>query len=128
MTEVNKEQARELPQLRLHFQPQEWQNDYAVNIDGAREFDATHAILDLPLEEIRRLKTNSYESDDLVPDEVMNGHSGPYYVSVDWKIGEFFQNLGYNIDEMTEEQLELVRAIYADDRAKENAKWKGSGI
>jgi len=128
MTKTKKKKSEELPRLMLHFQPQKWQNNYAIDIDGGKEFDATHAVLDLSAEEIKGLKTDSYESDNLIPDEVIGDHDGPYYVSVDSQIEEFFAKLGYDVGELTQEQLDKVRSLYASDRRQEEAKWNGSGI
>ena len=40
------------PRITAHFRPQEWVGDYAIDIDGAYDFDATDLILSWPLKKI----------------------------------------------------------------------------
>lgn len=59
------------------FQPQAWQRDYAVDIDGRCEVDVTDKVLSLALDEIIGLDDDDYDTDDLVDLRVLvpsHGH------------------------------------------------------
>src|SRR5438445_3976960 len=76
-------------------QPQAWINDYSVDIDGARDFDATGAVLHQDLEVIQRLSNDSCEADDIAIDTgVVGHHHGPVHVTVSEAVDEFFEANG----------------------------------
>jgi len=73
------------------FVPQAWINDYAVDVDdGAVEFDCTEQILRMGREAAMQIRDDQYESDDLVPAEILDRHSGPFRVEVESAIREYF--------------------------------------
>ncbi len=67
------------------FHPQAWINDYAVEIDGSREFEIT-----LTVEKAREILEegngdDSYETDHLwstSPLCLEEGHTGPFWIEV----------------------------------------------
>jgi len=72
------------------FVPQAWIRDYAVDIDGTVEFDCTQRIIEMGREAAMQIRDDQYESDDLVPSEIRDRHSGPFRVEVESAIREFF--------------------------------------
>ena len=71
--------------------PQAWINDYAVDIDdGAVEFDCTEQIVQMSEEAALQIRDDQYESDDLVPSEILDKHSGPFRVEVQSAIRDYF--------------------------------------
>lgn len=90
--------VKKLPVLSAWFQPQAWIDDYAVNIDGGRAFDAAKAVLQLRLIEITKLRDDSYASDDLLPRCILDRHNGPFYVAIEGRIEDFFDELGLKLD------------------------------
>jgi hypothetical protein len=101
--------TKTLPKITATFQPQAWINDYAVETDGRTQFDCTKTVLRLSLAEIKKLRDDQYETDNLLPDSVMGSHSGPFYVSVENAIDEFFDALGLKLDE---QGLAAARKLY----------------
>jgi hypothetical protein len=96
------------PQKRIVavFQPQAWQNDYAIDVDGRTEVDVTEQVLALPLDRIHDLGDDDYDSDDLVDVEAL-GHNGPFYVEVVEQVCEFFGV--EDLAEVTEDMLLAAR-------------------
>jgi len=73
------------------FVPQVWINDYAVDVDdGAVEFDCTEQILRMGREAALQIRDDQYESDDLVPSEILDKHSEPFRVEVQAAIQAYF--------------------------------------
>lgn len=75
---------------KARFQPQAWQNDYAISVDpeGPTEWDVTDYLNGLPEEKRKATMTsNSYESDELRGDpnapEWIRSWSGPFYIEVE---------------------------------------------
>ena len=90
------------------FQPQAWQRDYAVDIDGRCEVDVTNKVLSLKLDEIIGLDDDDYDTDDLVDLQVV-GHNGPFYVTVKEQVAEFF---GVDrLADVTQEMLDAARTL-----------------
>ena len=102
-----------MKRIIARWQPQAWINDYAVDVDGAKEFDVTEKILGMTAEEIRELRDNRHESDELasgLPEAAE--HSDCFYVAVEESILDFFEELGF--DEITEEAVRTARAALGD--------------
>ncbi|MGY6257322.1 hypothetical protein ACXIVK_28075 [Paraburkholderia caledonica] len=97
------------------FQPQAWQNDYAVGIDGRTDVDVTAKVLALSLGEIHALSNDDYDTDDLVDLDAL-GHNGPFYVEVSNQVCEFFC-VG-DLSEVTEEMLSVARENLAASIAR----------
>lgn len=74
------------------FIPEAWIGDNAVEIDGRVEFDVTDKILAMSEEERAELHDDDYPSDDLVPDEIRDAHSGPFRVEVEQAINDYFSS------------------------------------
>jgi len=76
------------------FQPQAWINDYAVDIDGAYDFDVTDMIVAMGKEKALELENNQYNSDALwqawVADHPDKDHDGPFYVEIEAAVRRFF--------------------------------------
>jgi hypothetical protein len=70
------------------------------------EIDVTERVLGLPLDEIKLLRDNQTETDELVEVERF-GHNGPYYVRVEDAIERFF---GCRLDNISEAKLLAARA------------------
>lgn len=84
-----------MPQKRIiaRFTPQAWINDYAMDIDGAYDFDVTDQILAMPKEQALKIEDDSYEADDLwhghaISDE--RPHTGPFRITVQEAIADYF--------------------------------------
>jgi len=95
------------------FVPQQWINDYAVEVDGRKDFDATEQVLKLPLVEIRCLTDNRGSSDALVPAEIRDSHTGPFYVVIEQPVQHFFKAHGY--DQITQEAVDNLRPLWVDE-------------
>jgi hypothetical protein len=77
--------------IMARFVPQVWINNYAVDVDGEIEFDVTEKILAMPKEKALALRDDQYETDELAQDAgLLENHSGPFYVSVELAIAEYF--------------------------------------
>ena len=80
--------------ILANFQPQSWINDYAVNIDGAYEFDVTKLILAMGRSEALEISDCDQASDNLWRDWVSahpdKDHDGPFSVTVEDSIKGFF--------------------------------------
>ena len=73
------------------FVPQAWINDYAVDVDdGVVEFDCTDQIVQMGKEAAMQIRDDQYESDDLVPSEILAKHSGPFRVEVQAAVQAYF--------------------------------------
>lgn len=98
--------------LMAVFQPQAWVNDYAINIDGAVEFDATEAFLGRSLEFIRKYAECSYDSDVLADDlPERQQHDGPFEVECD--VWAWLEDNGVSQKQtMTEADLDRLREEY----------------
>ena len=73
------------PRITAHFRPQEWVGDYAIDIDGAYDFDATDLILSWPLKKILAIVDHDYEADEVWrshPVSAERPHDGPFEVEV----------------------------------------------
>ncbi|MGF6440224.1 hypothetical protein [Paraburkholderia youngii] len=92
--------------ITAHFQPQAWQNDYTIDIDGAREVDVTAAVLKHELCRIHAF-VDYKESVECLVDPVALGHDGPFSVRVTGSICDYF---GVDrLDEIVEEMLGEAR-------------------
>jgi hypothetical protein len=77
-------EQKQYPRLMATFRPQAWINDQAVDTDGRVPFDATGALLALPLERIRSFQEYNHDSDDLAAGlPAREDHSGPFEVDTD---------------------------------------------
>lgn len=100
--------------LIARFRPQEWHGDAAVEVEGAKDFDATKALLDLPLERIQKFRMNDYDSDELSEDlPERQEHDGPFEVDVD--LDKWLEENGVPYREvMTESDRQRLRLQYLD--------------
>lgn len=90
------------------FRPQAWIKDWATDIDGRVEFDATETFLRLPLPEIRRFREHHYSSDALAEDlPARREHSGPF--EVDASPQQWLRRQGLDIEVLTDSQLQRLR-------------------
>jgi hypothetical protein len=78
------------------FQPQEWEDDYAVDIDGAYDFDVTDQIVAMGKRRALKIKDARREADDLwyewVKDHPTGEHDGPFLVTVEDSIRKFHRS------------------------------------
>jgi hypothetical protein len=77
-----------------HFRPQVWINDYAVDIDGAYDFDVTETVLAMPREQALAIEDHSYEADAVWRDHPVSEerpHHGPFEVGVAESIRAYFE-------------------------------------
>jgi len=78
-----------------YFQPQSWINDYAVNIDGAYEFDVTDLVKKMGRKEALEIDDCDYSADNLwhdwVSDHPDKDHDGPFSVTVEVAIRDYFK-------------------------------------
>ncbi len=73
------------------FQPQAWVNDFAVDIDGACEFDITAEVEKMGKEASLKLKDDDYPTDNLAIEAGVRGdHSGPFVVRVETAIRDYW--------------------------------------
>lgn len=83
------------PRIIAKFRPQEWHNDYAVDVeDGAYEFDVTDALANMSTEELLTIEDHSYEADALWQDHAVSSeypHDGPFEVEVEGSIRSFIE-------------------------------------
>jgi hypothetical protein len=76
------------------FVPEAWITDHAVEVDGREKFDATAKILAMSEEERQSLRDDTHASDNLVPQEIRTGHSGPFRVEVEEAMAAYFSDAG----------------------------------
>ena len=93
------------PQLRIiaHFRPQNWVGDYAIDVDGAYDFDATELVLSWPLSRVLAVTDHDYEADAVWrehPISTVRPHDGPFEVEVVESLRAFLAK-----------QLELVTPV-----------------
>jgi hypothetical protein len=98
--------------LTAVFQPQAWVNNYAVDTDGAVEFDATEALLGRDLDYIHRYAECSYDSDALADDlPERQNHSGPFEVECD--VWAWLEENGVSQKQtMSQAELDRLRTRY----------------
>lgn len=74
--------------LRGVFQPQAWQNDYAVDVDGALEFDVAPILALQDLDDMRSLVERAHRDLDWMSEYIPVVHDGPFSVQAgdvqDW--------------------------------------------
>lgn len=105
-------QPRLMATLRLQTDVE--RGKYIVNTGETFEFDATEALLEMPLERIRCFQENSYDSDELSEGHPeRERHGGPFEVDVD--IDEWLAQFDYDRETLTQEQLDSLRARNAGD-------------
>lgn len=109
---------KKLPRLLAHFRPQSWVRDYAVDIDGQEDFDATKAFLSQDLDWIRGFEEHSEESDQLAiaASAAWKRHHGPFEVDVD--VDGFLEALGFRRQSLTPRQLTELRRRYGVRRQR----------
>lgn len=85
------------PRVMAHFQPQADVDDYAMDIDGAYEFDVTALVEKMGRKKALRIEDGQLSSDELWRDWVANhpdkDHDGPFRVTVEEAIEEYFAAL-----------------------------------
>ena len=84
----NDEAASESERCLVAFQPQQWVNDYAIDSGPVEEIDVTRRVREMGREAALAIEDNSDESDSLVSG--LHRHTGPFYVSCEAPIREFF--------------------------------------
>lgn len=89
------------------FHPQYDDKPHRGPIGVETTWDATEAVLSLPLQELQALRDDDYASDHLVPAPILDSHSGPYRVEVVEAIEAFFG--GAALSELTQAQLDQAR-------------------
>lgn len=98
------------PRLIARFRPQAWQHDYANDVDGAVEFDATVPFLALPLDRIREFKEHDHDSDALADYlDARWEHNGPFEVDVDVDAWLEANGIDHGRDELTAADLATLR-------------------
>jgi hypothetical protein len=104
------------PRILARFQPQSWQNDYAIDVDGAFEQDVTAKVLALSLPEIHRIRDGCETVEDLV----VHHHQGPFCVSVVEAILAHFEAPALNT--ITQDMLDGARIWANVDPSKLRAE------
>jgi hypothetical protein len=75
-----------------HYVPQAWVDDYAVEVDdGHRYYDITEVVMEIGREASLQIRDDRNESDNLIPHELQDHHTGPYRVEVEVQISEFWE-------------------------------------
>jgi hypothetical protein len=74
----------------VSVQPQQWIFDQATDSDHPFEVDVTAEVLAMGREEALKIKDSTDESDTLVEGLFKDRHNGPYYVTCEEAIAEFF--------------------------------------
>ncbi len=74
------------------FIPEAWIGDNAIEVDGRVQFDVTDKVLAMSEEQRAELQDDDYPSDDLVPDEIRDAHTGPFRVEIEQAIEDYFSN------------------------------------
>ena len=85
------------PRIIAHFRPQVWIDDYAFDIDGAYDFDATDLLLSWPLSRVLSVTDHSYESSAVWQEHPVSSerpHDGPFEVKVEVAIATYLTQLG----------------------------------
>ena len=80
--------------ILARFVPQAWVNDYALDIDGAYDFDVTAQVLAMPKDQALAIEDASYEADDLWHENAASDerpHTGPFRVEVQDAIASYFE-------------------------------------
>lgn len=91
------------PRILAKFQPQEWKDNKAIDIEGAFEQDVTSRVLSLSLDEIQRLKDGRANVENLVT----HHHTGPRFVEVVDAVLEYFDLR--SIRKITQDMLDSAR-------------------
>jgi hypothetical protein len=99
------------------FQRQALFNDWFVDVLDAEECDVTEAVLALPLELIHRIEDDQQSSDWLV-DEARQRHGGPFRVTVEQAIGEFF-----GVESLKEITAAMLDAARLEQETLPLAEW-----
>ncbi len=89
------------PRIIAKFRPQEWINDYAVDIDGEYEFDVTDALANMSTEELLAIEDHSFEADALWQNHDVSSehpHDGPFEIEVEGSIRSFIEAKSEGID------------------------------
>jgi hypothetical protein len=105
----------EHPKLIARFIPQAWVGESAIDINGAQDFDATSAIRNFTVQQVRPLKDNHDMSDDLaleLPECKRHIAAGlPYRVEVVTNLDKWLAEFGVtDRAEMSEGQWKEVVA------------------
>jgi hypothetical protein len=90
-------QETPLPRIIAHFRPQEWVNDYAIDIDRAYDFDATDLLLSWPKDRVLALEDHDYQTDDVWSEHEVSRerpHHGPFEVEVVKSVTAFIEAMG----------------------------------
>lgn len=95
--------------VKALFRPQVWINDYAIEIDGKREFDVT--LLYEEAVKILEARDHSYETDELwysspLSEEV--GHYGPFDVEVCYNIEKALKTDLVDLEKESEEGMTFI--------------------
>lgn len=109
-----------LPRVLGTFFKQVWggrKNDLALPV-GAVPFDATKAVLALPIEELRALEDHDYSTDAIGQAHIE--WDGPFGVEIEDSLAKFF---GVDaVSEITEQMLAAKRVLYADEPSEDGPK------
>ncbi|WP_176043057.1 hypothetical protein [Burkholderia stabilis] len=90
------------------FQPQAWNNDRAIDIDGREHIDVTDRVLRLPLDRIHSLRDYRDSTDNLVDgSSAALKHVGPFTVRVADSVCGFFGEK--QLSDITEDMLVSAR-------------------
>jgi hypothetical protein len=85
------------PRIVAHFRPQAWINDYAIDVDGSYDFDATDLLLNWPKDRVLGLEDSDYTTDDVWREHEISHerpHSGPFGVEVVGSVTAFIEAVG----------------------------------
>jgi hypothetical protein len=85
------------PRIVAKFRPQAWINDYAVDVDGGYDFDATELLLSWPWAQIMAIEDHSYTADAVWQDHyisIEHPHNGPFEVEVTASLLAFLDAVG----------------------------------
>jgi hypothetical protein len=101
------------PRLVATFRPQQWFNNYAVDVDGQVRFDATDVFLAQKLEAIRLFSTNDFDSDLLASDlPECQEYDGPFEVDLEYEPGEWLELHGLDIKTFSQDDLDWLRETH----------------
>lgn len=99
------------PRLMATFRPQVWVNDYAMDLEGKVEFDATTAFLSLKNDRIRNFEEHTRDSDELADICDVTDHGCPFEVDVD--IDAWLESLGLSDrTKLTDDDIDRLRGMF----------------
>jgi hypothetical protein len=110
-----------LPKLTARYQPQAWQGDNAINIDGKKDFDAAPIIIAMSAADFQRTaaevrRSSGRDMDNLAyRTDVRGDHTGPFRVDIDQEDFEkWLGKAGFDAAALAEVDNSVMEKMRAD--------------